>query len=192
MKKVINTYNDSGELISSKELTFKEFDEEKGVLFRKRAYFYKGFKSLNKLSDLGISPIDAGRLLFLAENTYADTNIICVYRNHKYVPADIKDISKIIRLCEERTVRFINRMIKLGIIAKDVVTINDITETQYVLNPLYFISSNYLSYHLYMIFRNQLDKVLPFRAIQYLNQHKGKPIVLFKENQKELNDDELE
>jgi hypothetical protein len=190
MKQIISTYNDSGDIISSKESYYKEFDEEKGVLFRKKAYFYKGFKAINKLSDTGINPIDAGRLLFLAENTYADTNIISIYKNRRYIPATIEDISEIIDLCYSRAVTFINQMIEKSIVAKDTITINNTTETQYVLSPLYFMSSNYLSYHLYMIFRKQLDEVLPFKAKEFFNQYKGKPILLYKHE--ENNNDQLE
>jgi hypothetical protein len=191
MKQVTTYYDDNGNIVSSRESQYKEYDEERGIIFRKKAYFYKGFKNNNKLSELGLSPIDVGRLVFLAENTYVDTNIICTYRSRKYSPATITDISKIIKVCYSRTVTFVNQLIDLGVLAKDTIKTNNTTTVHYVLSPLYFISSNYLSYHLYMTFQKQLDEVLPFKAVQFFNQHKGKPIMLY-DNDMEDNNDQVE
>jgi hypothetical protein len=41
-----------------------------------------------------------------------------------------------------------------------------------------------------MTFQKQLDEVLPFKAIQFFNQHKGKPVMLYDEL--EDNNDQLE
>jgi len=61
-------------------------------------------------------------------------------------------------------------MMDLGIIAKAIINTNEQIEVQYYLNPLYFISSKYLSPGLYMLFRKQLDKVLPAWVIQKFNE----------------------
>lgn len=146
------------------------FDKEKGYLFKNSSYYFKGFKLENKLLNIVTDFNDLGRLLVLAEHTYADTNMIAYYKNKKYYPAGIKEIAEMIRLCERNTKDFLKRMIDLGIIAKAIINTNEQIEVQYYLNPLYFISSKYLSPGLYMLFRKQLDEYLPQWVIKKFNE----------------------
>jgi len=75
-----------------------------------------------------------------------------------------------IRLCERNTKDFVKRMIDLGIMAKAIVNSNEQIDVQYYLNPLYFLSSKYLSPGLYMLFRKQLDDHLPQWVIKKFNE----------------------
>lgn len=170
MYKRITSIDEGGVILNTKDFKYTIFDNEKGYLFRNQAYYYKGFKLENKLSDIVTDFNDLGRLLVLAEHTYADTNMIAYYKNKKYYPAGIKEISEMIKLCERNTKDFLKRMMDLGIIAKAIINTNEQIEVQYYLNPLYFISSKYLSPGLYMLFRKQLDKVLPAWVIQKFNE----------------------
>jgi group I intron endonuclease len=147
------------------------FDKEKGYLFKNKSYYIQFFKTEDNISDKVSDFADIGRLHVLAENTYADTNMIAYYKNKKYYPAGIKEISEIIRLCERNTKDFVKRMIDLGIMAKAIVNSNEQIDVQYYLNPLYFLSSKYLSPGLYMLFRKQLDEHLPQWVINKFNEY---------------------
>ena len=170
MYKRITTIDEDGVILNIKDFKYTIFDNEKGYLFKNRSYYFKGFKVDNRLSDKVSDFADIGRLHVLAENTYADTNMIAYYKNKKYYPAGIKEISEMIRLCERNTKDFVKRMIDLGIMAKAIVNSNEQIDIQYYLNPLYFLSSKYLSPGLYMLFRKQLDEYLPQWVINKFNE----------------------
>lgn len=171
MYKRITTIDEDGVILNTKDFKYTIFDDEKGYLFKNRSYYFKGFKVDNRLSDKVSDFADIGRLHVLAENTYADTNMIAYYKNKKYYPAGIKEISEMIRLCERNTKDFVKRMIDLGIMAKAIVNSNEQIDVQYYLNPLYFLSSKYLSPGLYMLFRKQLDEHLPQWVINKFNEY---------------------
>ena len=170
MYKRVTTIDEDGVIINTKYFKYTIFDNEKGYLFKNRSYYFKGFKVDNRLSDKVSDFSDIGRLHVLAENTYADTNMIAYYKNKKYYPAGIKEISEMIRLCERNTKDFVKRMIDLGIMAKAIVNSNEQIDVQYYLNPLYFLSSKYLSPGLYMLFKKQLDEHLPQWVINKFNE----------------------
>lgn len=171
MYKRVTTIDEDGVILNTKDFKYTIFDDEKGYLFKNRSYYFKGFKVDNRLSDKVSDFADIGRLHVLAENTYADTNMIAYYKNKKYYPAGIKEISEMIRLCERNTKDFVKRMIDLGIMAKAIVNFNEQIDVQYYLNPLYFLSSKYLSPGLYMLFRKQLDEHLPQWVINKFNEY---------------------
>ena len=171
MYKRITTIDEDGVILNIKDFKYTIFDNEKGYLFKNRSYYFKGFKVDNRLSDKVSDFADIGRLHVLAENTYADTNMIAYYKNKKYYPAGIKEISEMIRLCERNTKDFVKRMIDLGIMAKAIVNSNEQIDVQYYLNPLYFLSSKYLSPGLYMLFKKQLDEHLPQWVINKFNEY---------------------
>ena len=170
MYKRVTTIDEDGVILNIKDFKYTIFDNEKGYLFKNRSYYFKGFKVDNRLSDKVSDFADIGRLHVLAENTYADTNMIAYYKNKKYYPAGIKEMSEMIRLCERNTKDFVKRMIDLGIMAKAIVNSNEQIDIQYYLNPLYFLSSKYLNPGLYMLFRKQLDEHLPQWVINKFNE----------------------
>jgi len=161
MRKRITIIDDDGVIIKTNDYEYRIFDDKKGYLFKNKAYSFKSFKNEPKLSTLVSNYSHIGRLYVLAENTYADTNMISYYHNKKYYPAKISHISEMIGLSEKRCIRFIKDMIKLGVIAEAFIHTKYQVEIQYYLNPLYFLSSKYLSPSLYMLFQKQINQVLP-------------------------------
>jgi hypothetical protein len=105
----------------------------------------------------------------LAENLYKDTNMISVYKNKRHYPATIFDMAKILDLCDRNAKEFINRMIDLRLIARNTIKIGEDISIHYHINPLYFMTSKYLSPSLYMMFRYDLDLHLPKWVIQKYN-----------------------
>ena len=76
-------------------------------------------------------------------------------------PYNDLQIWQIVGLKEHRAKKFIRKMISLGIMARATVEVGGGKEVQYYVNPIYFFSSNRIPLSLYLLFRHELDKVLP-------------------------------
>jgi hypothetical protein len=163
--------DDDGVVVKEQNYQFRIFDDEKGFLFRPNSNYIKGYQGI-KLSDVVTNKADFANMHLLAEHLYKDTNMISTYRNHKYRPATIEDMSLIIGINLRHTKEFLIRMINLGVIAFDKVICGDETEVRYFVNPLYFMTSKWLSCALYMMFRKQLDTYLTPNVIAWFNKRK--------------------
>jgi len=161
--------DDKGNNISDSIRKFKIWDNEKGYLFRSKNFFVKQFEGF-KLSEFITNKTDYANMHLLAEKVYKDTNMIAVHTRGKSSPADLCDIAYMLKLRERTAREFINRMMVKGLIAKVTVNVEEQTEVQYYLSPLFFMSNKYLSPFLYMLFRKQLDPYLQPWAISALNE----------------------
>jgi len=160
MYQKITNISDDGEFINEKIREFKLWDEDKGLLWRSKNLNTKMFHDI-KLSDFVTNKQEYANIHLLSENIYKQTNAIMVRVSKTKVRfANINDMSKIINLCEDSTKRFINKMIKHEIIAKRIDKIGGRSETKYLLNPIFFFSSKYLSPDLYFSFKHILSKYL--------------------------------
>lgn len=54
-----------------------------------------------------------------------------------------------------------DKMTDLGLVANVKVKVGGVVETQWYINPIYFFSANRLPLNLYVIFRKQMNAVLP-------------------------------
>lgn len=158
-----------GKIVSEGARTFKIWDDEKGYLFEAKNQFVKSYPG-RKLSEFVTNKADYANLHILAENIFKDTNMIAVKTRNIARPAEIADIGKLIGLCERRARQFIDRMMQKGIIAKATVNTEERIEAQYYFNPLFFMSSKYLSPQLFMMFREQLRPYLKEWAWTALNE----------------------
>lgn len=146
------------------------FDQGKGYLFWNRKNNSKTFKDISFPKEMKWE--DIGRITVLTKYVYSNTNMLGYRGNGGVKLYDIKGISKIVELSEKCTNRYINKMIKLGVMAKVKVIVAENEEYQYYINPLYFFSNNWLPLNLYLIFREQLDCVLPKWVIDnYLKEN---------------------
>lgn len=159
----------NGEVVSEGAKQFKIWDDNKGYLFQAKDNFVKSFAEI-KLSDFVKNKVDYANLHILAENIFRDTNMIAVKTRNIARPADIAEIGTLIGLCERRTRPFIDKMMQMGIIAKTVINTEERIETQFYLNPLFFMSNKYLSPFLFMMFRKQLKPYLKEWALKALNE----------------------
>lgn len=158
-KAIVN--KDTGEIIHAKFNDFNPFDDKKGYLFRTKNFSTKQYQDI-KLSEVIKDKQDFMRMHLLAENIFKDTNTIMVRESKRKVRyAAIKDISEMIDLCERNTIQFLNRMVKLEILAEDITLVGETSVTKYVVNPLFFNSSKYISAELYFKFQVSLDYYLP-------------------------------
>lgn len=161
--------DEDGVEIHRKDYKYCIFDNDKGYLFKNKAYYVKGYQDM-RLSDAVKNKGDYANMHLLAEHLYKDTNMIAIYRSKKYHPANIRDMCKMLNMCEKRFKQFLDRMIKIGIIARAEIITKDSVQVQYHVNPLYFNTSKYLSPALYMMFRKQIDDHLPEWVIRRFNE----------------------
>jgi hypothetical protein len=158
--------DEDGVIYNEKAFKFTVFDDVKGYLFRAKNHYRKSYNDV-RLSRVVKDRLDFLRVHLLAENIYKDTNTIMVRVNTRNVrAADIEDIATIIDLSIKKTREFINRMKKLHILAERIDTVGELVSSKFVFNPLYFSSRKYISSELYFLFRESLDKHLPYWVIR--------------------------
>ncbi len=150
----------TGEIIgSSTRHIAAAFDEERGYLFWARKSFAKSFLDVPFPPEL--SHAEIGKLAVLAKHIWSNTNMLGYRGNGGIKPCNIAQIGQYIGLREYQARVFVRKMIRLGVMARVEVKTEGHFETQFYINPIYFCSSNRIPLNLYLIFRSQLDKVLP-------------------------------
>jgi hypothetical protein len=135
------------------------FDEEKGYLFWARKSFAKSFLDVDFPEEMTM--VDRGRMATLAKKIWSNTNMLGYRGNGGVRPYDVKKIGEVIGLRPYQAGQFVRKMIRLGIMARVNVEVGGKKETHFYINPIYFFSSNRIPLNLYLIFRRQLDEVLP-------------------------------
>lgn len=152
--------DDTGEMLARKERVFPaRFDEEKGYLLWHRKDFARSFMDVE--FPAGMTMDDIGRMTLLAKRIWSQTNMLGYRGNGGVRPYGIEQIGQVIKCGPRQARRFLDRMIRLGLMARVKVKVSAKEETQWYINPVYFFSCNRLSLNLYLIFREQLDAVLP-------------------------------
>ena len=180
---------ESGEILKKKEFTSaSKFDLEKGYCFINP--LQKGNKIL--MSDLPscITDAEAGKLLRLFRYAAPNSNLLTFRSGNVNKAMQKEHIAKSLGLSARSCARFLNRMLKLNIIAKrEIFTVSKnklssrsnsepVFQSKFVrLNqnakePVYFFAGNWLSYDLYILFRNDLDKMLPIWVVSKFNAQK--------------------
>ena len=150
----------TGELMHEKKSYYADsFDEEKGYLFWNRKNFVKMFSDVPFPTTM--SKMDIAHMTLLVKKIWSNTNMLGYRGNGGIKPYDVDGISKIIGLQRRQTISFLNKMQSIGMIAESVVKVEDVSERHYYINPIYYFSSNRLPLNLYLLFRVQLDAVLP-------------------------------
>jgi hypothetical protein len=150
----------TGEIYSNKVRHIAtQFDEEKGYLFWARKSFAKSFLDVDFPKDMTMK--ERGQMATLAKKIWSNTNMLGYRGNGGIRPYNDIQIGQVIGLKEYQAKKFIRKMISLGIIARATVEVAGRREVQYYVNPVYFFSSNRIPLNLYLLFRKELDKVLP-------------------------------
>jgi len=149
----------------------KYFDEEKGYLFWARKSFSKSFADIDFPDDM--SDLEIGRMARLAKRIWSNTNMLG-YRGNGGVRAySIDMIADILKIKTRQAYRFIEKMIRLGVLARVTINTDQRKETQLYVNPIYFFSSNRIPLSLYLIFHRQLDQYIPKWAQEAYGGLKG-------------------
>jgi len=135
------------------------FHEEKGYLFWARKNFAKSFVDVDFPKAMTMK--ERGQMATLAKKMWSTTNMLGYRGNGGIKSYDDEQIGYIIGLKSYQAKSFMRKMIKVGMIAKVTVMTEGERVTQYYINPIYFFGSNRIPLNLYLIFKTQLDKVLP-------------------------------
>ena len=138
------------------------WDEERGYLFWARKSFAKSF--IDVPFPRGMSHAEIGKLAILAKHIWSTSNMLGYRGSGGAKPYTAEQMGRIIGLKEYQASAFVRKLIHLGVVARVEIQIGkdkEQREIQYYLNPIYFFSSNRIPLNLYLIFRKQLDKVLP-------------------------------
>ena len=135
------------------------FHDEKGYLFWARKNFSKSFVDVDFPKSMTMK--ERGQMATLAKKMWSTTNMLGYRGNGGVKSYNDEQIGNIVGLKSYQAKSFMRKMIKVGMIAKVVVTTEGERVTQYYINPIYFFGSNRIPLNLYLIFKSQLDKVLP-------------------------------
>ena len=151
------------------------FHEERGYLFWARKSFAKSFVDVPFPKQMTHSEI--GKLAILAKHIWSGTNMLGYRGSGGAKPYTVVQLGRCIGLGERKAKSFVNKMIRLGVMARVIVKAEGRQETQLYINPVYFFSSNRIPLNLYLIFRWQLDAVLPDWVKQeFAGQEKGQNV----------------
>ena len=157
----INTAVDSvtGEVKSKKIKKKVYFDEQQGYLFfsqKNGARTFDGIDLPEYLSDSEIA-----KVYRLSRKIYKNSNMLAYRTGNNIRAMEIKHIAKAINMSERCCTIFINKMIRKRILAKAIVEIGNVRQIQFYMNPIYFFNGKWLSLNLYLLFKSDLDFLLP-------------------------------
>ena len=155
-QKNVRITNEYGEDISEKTFTYKgRFDNTEGYAFWSGKNFVKCFSDVEYPKELTDSEI--GKLARLSKKIYGKTNMLG-YRgnNNKSKPYTDENISVILGLQLRQGRKFLNKMIKLGIMTKFISK----ESIEYYFSPVYFFSANRIDMDMYSKCKETLDDVL--------------------------------
>lgn len=154
--KTITIMNEDGEVINDKTIKYKgRFDNKEGYAFWSGKNFVKCFSDVEYPKELTDSEI--GKLARLSKKIYSNTNMLG-YRGNGSNPKPYtdKNISEILGLQLRQGRKFLNKMIKLGIMTKFISK----ESIEYYFSPVYFFSANRINIDMYSKCQEPLDKVL--------------------------------
>ncbi len=151
---------DTGEVTNEKvQHLAAAFHDEKGYLFWARKNFAKSFADVGFPESMTMK--ERGQMVTLVKHMWSNTNMLG-YRGSGGVKAyNEEQIGELVGLRAYQAKEFVRSMIRVSMIAKVTVLVGSETITQYYINPIYFFGSNRIPLNLYLIFKSQLDKVLP-------------------------------
>ena len=167
-RRAVNT--DTGEIKIIDSHVCKYWDDERGYLFWPNRNKFSMFTDVPLPK--GVTDNDYAKLCKLAHHLKPNTNII-VYRGHSSVcPATIEIMAKkYLDITPHRAVIFINKMIRLRVIAEDKSKTGNSKHKKYLMNPLYFICGKWVNANLYFAFAKDLDPVIPdYVKVQFIGQ----------------------
>ncbi len=147
------------------------FHDEKGYLFWARKNFAKSFVDVDFPKSMTMK--ERGQMATLAKKMWSTTNMLGYRGNGGVKSYNDEQIGNIVGLKPYQAKTFMRKMIRVGMIAKVTVTTGEERATQYYINPIYFFGSNRIPLNLYLIFKSQLDKVLPSWVLEKYALVKG-------------------
>ena len=150
----------TGEVIFTKvqSLDFM-FPDDKGYRMFNQKHTVRMFPDIDFPE--GLTDRDELYLYRLARKIIGDSCMIGYRSGGSIKPAQDTHIQSVTGLGDERFRKWISKMMRLGMIARLTIEIEDQQHTQYYMSPLYFFSGKFVSLNLYLLFQEQLDQHLP-------------------------------
>lgn len=137
-----------------------------------------------------VSDADIGRMARLSKLMIGDSNMLG-YRTRAGIKAyTIEDIYKLVGLSDRRGRDFIARMVKGKMIKNFPQNKPDGTQVdEYYINPAHFFSGKRINLNLYLLFREQLDPILPQWVRFEFMSHANKKAIIPKQKLKVVTED---
>jgi hypothetical protein len=160
LQKEVIYYDDEQQILSKhRQFVDNRFDDEKGYLFWTQKHGVKQFSDVP--FPIEMTDAEIGTITRLAKCIYKDSNMLAYRGNGGIKPHSMKTIAKELNVTDRQAERFIKKMIELEVMAKGKFEIGGTVEVHYYISPIYFFSGKRINNTLYVLFRNQLDAVLP-------------------------------
>jgi hypothetical protein len=176
----MNWGGEVGNIINQNFLT----DAETGQIIRRGWYSFeshynkeKGYKYKNETgikfvsTDVPNELTDAelGKLFRLSQSMLINSNLLIVRTtNGKARPITTEDLEQLLSFSRSTLFRFLRKCRDLKVLKSVMVE----EETHYYLSPVYFFRGKWLSPNLYWLFQEELDGILPEKAIRFFHEIK--------------------
>lgn len=151
--------NDTDKPLSGQDWKDRKFSYERGYSYWLCVHPIKSFVGYDLPQDM--ADADIGRLYKLSKLLQKNSNLIIRHYENYDKPLNDDSMSKVLNLVPRVCQRFLLRMMRKRIIKKD--------GNLYYMNPIYFFRGQYLTWHLYHLFQEDLDHVLPQWVIDRFN-----------------------
>ena len=134
------------------------FDRDKGV--RYMANVMNVVRMFEPLPD-EVTAAEKGLLLHVIPFIEAESGMLYYRSDRTHKPLTIGKLAARIGISASHTYRLVRRMCAARVLAKE--------QGRIYVNPCYFFRGRYLSYHLYSLFKTELDAVLPEWVVNKYN-----------------------
>lgn len=158
--RVIRGYReDTGELVMEKKEKVSDLINEAGYKLPWNKASARMFSEVSFPSEM--SDAEIGKMARLAKLMIADSNMLG-YRTRKGIkPYTEEELVELLGLSPRRGKEFLEKMIRLKVMAVIERHIGELRVREFYINPAYFFSGTRISLNLYLLFRESLDSLLP-------------------------------
>lgn len=157
--KTIITDMDTGEVKRERRRVIKHWDMEKGYLL------WSNKKSVRMFEDIELpqtlTNVEIASLYRLSKHLFHNTNMLYYVSNNSVKAMGVDEVGKVIKLKKRQAYNFLKKMVSCRVIMRGDFTLGESFFTCYYMNPIYFFNSKWLSLNLYLLFKEDLDQMLP-------------------------------
>lgn len=104
---------------------------------------------------------EIGKMARLSKLMVSTTNMLGYRSRAGIKPYKDTQIMRLVGLSHRRGKEFLEKMISLGVMQKNIRQYKDVESEEFYINPAYFFAGRRISFHLYLLFREHLDQILP-------------------------------
>jgi hypothetical protein len=156
---VKNVNTSTGEVVSEKQKHIEDILTDEGYKVPTHKLGAKIFADVLFPQEMTDSEI--GKMARLAKLMIATSNMLGYRARAGIRPYSEGQLIEIIGLSQKRGREFIEKMMRLGVIQKNIRKVGNIESEEFYINPAYFFAGRRISLNLYLLFREHLDPILP-------------------------------